>query len=603
MKEDTNKKKKIIICVIAVILVAVALIVFLYFKSQIRATTMRILRLEGEVTLTDDGKEKTVRENIRLNDGNALATAIKSLVSIGLDDTKIITLDQLSRAEFNKSGRKLDLELTDGSLFFEVQKPLEDDESFEIRTSTMVVGIRGTSGWVSVEGEHESLIVTDGHVHVVGINPTTGEKKEIEVYNGQMIKTYLYNDRDVDSIMFHVDDVTERDLPEFVLERLRENPQLLEEVCSETDWDKPWIINGDTSSQTVTTTTPTPTPEPIEEKTPETGTDDDDLEDDEEKPAVEKKEISDISAAELDAAKGMMSGLDASTGLIMLPDGTLFDPVWYAQSNPDVVAKYGLSMEALLAHYLKFGKSEGRPPVRPVTPTPKPAETNEGSSDDEEEIISPTPTVVVNQVVYNTVGPQGDFILTDGSTGVYQNGKLDFSSTGSNGKITIPATMEINGTSTNITKNMIGDTGSATSLDASAVSDFKYADAEGRLLANGSSLTEVSTANLTMTKDPNDSTKMNINVKSAPGSRAEARNAFLYGGNSNVGLNSNVVNLVYPAGNSGKTLRVSNGWNNLNVDLGSGNINGEIDQGGAVRNYTTSVLLARINDNGEVDNP
>lgn len=150
--ENKQKKKKIIIIVAAVLAVVAAIVCILYFRSQIRATTMRILRLEGEVSLEDDGKSKSVRENLRLNSGNALSTATKSLVSIGLDDTKIVTLDELSRAEFNQAGRQLDLKLTDGSLFFEVQKPLEDDETMDIRTNTMVVGIRGTSGWISVGG-------------------------------------------------------------------------------------------------------------------------------------------------------------------------------------------------------------------------------------------------------------------------------------------------------------------------------------------------------------------------------------------------------------------------------------------------------------------
>ncbi|MCR5831512.1 MAG: FecR family protein [Lachnospiraceae bacterium] len=275
---EQKKKKMIMMIVAAVLLVAVAVIIFIYFRSQIRATTMRILRMEGEVSLEDNGEKKTATENLRLNSGNALSTATKSLVAIGLDDMKIVTLDELSRAEFNQEGRQLDLELTDGSLFFEVRKPLEDDEKMEIRTNTMVVGIRGTSGWVSVEGDHESLIVCDGHVHVIGRNPNTGETKEIEVYAGQRISTYLYNDRSVDSIMFYVEEVTERDLPEFLLDRLRENPALLDKVCKETGWDKPWILGiemitptpvveetddtdeGDHDGEVTPTPTPTTTP-------------------------------------------------------------------------------------------------------------------------------------------------------------------------------------------------------------------------------------------------------------------------------------------------------------------------------------------------------
>lgn len=387
MKEDNGKKKKIIIiCVVAVFILLTALILFLYNRSKISATTMRILRIEGEVTLTDNGKDKTIKENLRLNSGNSLSTAVKSLVSIGLDEVKIITLDQLSRAIFNQNGRKLDLELTDGSLFFEVQKPLEDEESMDIRTSTMIVGIRGTSGWVSVDGEHEQLIVTDGHVHVIGTNSVTGEVKEIDVSAGERITVYLYNDRKFDSIEFKLEKVTERELPEFLLERLRENRTLLDKVCRETGWDKPWILglseeeipkviddtNGSDDEDTK--------PEVSEEVTPAPDTGEEVPEN------TQGEETGVLTKEQLAWAHSHIALIDPSTGIRALNDMTLFDPAFYARTNPDVVAKYGTHPDALLYHYLTQGKEEGRPPIAPATPTPTFAPTpGPGNKSDDED--------------------------------------------------------------------------------------------------------------------------------------------------------------------------------------------------------------------------
>jgi len=143
---DNSKKKKIIVITVAFLLVIAGIVAFLLYRNSIKATTMRILRLEGSVSLQEDGALKTVKENLRLVSGNVLDTSDESLVSIGLDEAKIVTLDELSRAEFNQSGKYLSLDLTKGSLFFEVDKPLAEDETFEIETSTMIVGIRGTSG-------------------------------------------------------------------------------------------------------------------------------------------------------------------------------------------------------------------------------------------------------------------------------------------------------------------------------------------------------------------------------------------------------------------------------------------------------------------------
>ena len=45
-----------------------------------------------------------------------------------------------------------------------------------------------------------------------------------------------------------------------------------------------------------------------------------------------------------------------------LQDGTVFDPIYYAQNNPDVVAALGTDANLLAQHYIQFGKAEGRKP-------------------------------------------------------------------------------------------------------------------------------------------------------------------------------------------------------------------------------------------------
>lgn len=61
-----------------------------------------------------------------------------------------------------------------------------------------------------------------------------------------------------------------------------------------------------------------------------------------------------------------------------MPDGTLFDAEYYAQTYPDVAAVFGTDKEALYNHYVTLGKAEGRnaydsmvvqPTENPTTPT------------------------------------------------------------------------------------------------------------------------------------------------------------------------------------------------------------------------------------------
>ena len=476
--QEKKSKKKIIILIASIAVVLIAALLVYLFSSRITATTMRVLRMEGEVSLEDAGKAKTVTENLRLKSNNALSTAVKSLVSIGLDDTKIVTLDEKSRSEFVQSGKQLELKLTDGSLFFEVSKPLEDDETMDIKTSTMIVGIRGTSGWVSVE-EHESLIITDGVVHVTGTNPVTGEVKEIDVASGQKISVYLYNDRTVDSIEFFLEEITEHELPQFLIERLREDPELTDKVCSETDWDKPYIMGEDEDEDDL----------PHVSVDEENNADDTDITSDgsgssetpEEEAIAEELPLEADALAQADvpenktdpeteAARSRIVFTDPNTGIITLDDGTLFDPLFYALTNPDVVAKYGTDPAALLAHWLSIGKNEGRPPIAPPTPTPTPtptpalvsAEETSESEDEEEDKSSsstptptpaptatatptPTPTQVTPQPSTATVDSSNYFDPTNTSTQTYEistasgttHGQINASNPGSKPSTTI----------------------------------------------------------------------------------------------------------------------------------------------------------------------
>ena len=109
------------------------------------SNTMRLLRHEGTVEiLNPEGEPRFVLENVRFESGETLQTGEDGTASVGLDDTKIVTLDTLSRVEFLQEDAHMHLTLSEGTLFLDVQKKLDENETLDIETSTMVVGIRGT---------------------------------------------------------------------------------------------------------------------------------------------------------------------------------------------------------------------------------------------------------------------------------------------------------------------------------------------------------------------------------------------------------------------------------------------------------------------------
>lgn len=267
---------KIIYSVIALGIVAAIVIAIVMSRSGYLANTMRLLRVEGTVNIeSSNGGSKPVIDNIRFQSGDALNTGSDGLASVGLDNSKIVTLQNDSRAEFSKNGKHLELKLTKGALFFNVTEKLNDDETFEIKTSTMTAGIRGTSGYVYYDNDgRDSLVVTDGVVIVTAINPETGEKKYAEVRGGQNITVYLYSDRDQDTVEFSITDVSESTLPEFPLMMIYENDELLNRVCEFTGWSKDALISAvgialsNTTNTPAVSETPTPTLAPKDTATP-----------------------------------------------------------------------------------------------------------------------------------------------------------------------------------------------------------------------------------------------------------------------------------------------------------------------------------------------
>ena len=264
------KKKAIIAGIIA--LAIIIPVVIICISSNYTATTMRLLRVQGTVTLETSTGNKPLKNNMRFQSGDALSTGEDGMASIGLDNDKVITLQPNSRAEFSKTRKKIEMNLTRGGLFFNVTKPLDADETFDIKTSTMVVGIRGTSGYVYVDRNgNPTVFITDGHVHVTGINPSTGETKETDCYAGQRVSVFILNGSS-DTVVFTLDNLTENDIPEFVLNIIANNAVLLEKVCADTGWDPDLIkslakgtpdeLPEETEETTLATPTPTSTPTP-----------------------------------------------------------------------------------------------------------------------------------------------------------------------------------------------------------------------------------------------------------------------------------------------------------------------------------------------------
>ncbi len=268
--KNLTREKKIIMAVSAAVVVAAVVIVCVIIsRNNYLASTMRLLRVEGTVSIEDSkGGTKPVASNLRFQSGDALNTGSDGLASVGLDDKKIVTLQNDSRAEFQKKGRQLELKLTKGAVFFNVTEKLQPDETFEIKTSTMTAGIRGTSGIVYYDENdenRESLIVTDGVVEISATNKKTGVTKTARVEAGEKVKVYLFDDKDPnDSVQFELDKVPLDELGNFNFGALADDDALMKRISEHTGWDKEKlkkVLRGLAGAVPTPTETPAPTPE------------------------------------------------------------------------------------------------------------------------------------------------------------------------------------------------------------------------------------------------------------------------------------------------------------------------------------------------------
>lgn len=244
----TVSKKKIIIIVVAAVLVLGGVAAGIIFARQgYLATTMRLLKAEGTVNIEDSkGGAKPVSDGLRFQSGDALNTGNDGLAMVGLDDKKIVTLDHDSRAEFQKKNKQLELRLTEGAMFVNVTEKLKSDEKFEIKTSNMTAGIRGTLLFVyhdKKDSNREVAALLEGKAEISATNPVTHETKSIILEANQQARVYLFNDRTENSVEFFVSEIDEEDFTDFMLMIIGLDEDLLGRIGSQNQyWTKDKLL-------------------------------------------------------------------------------------------------------------------------------------------------------------------------------------------------------------------------------------------------------------------------------------------------------------------------------------------------------------------------
>ena len=185
-------------------------------KTSGTANELRLEATEGKVQLKNAaGKKMKLTGGTRLYSGYTLATKKSGYAYVSLDETKAVKLGTSTKAEVFRSGKKLELKVSSGELFFNVTAPLKADESLTIRTSTMVTSVRGTCGWVEVMDRHTTRVsLLEGKLDITSIDPLTRAQRTTTIVGGQTA-TIVYHGADqtwVSGVI--IEDLTIQDLIE-----------------------------------------------------------------------------------------------------------------------------------------------------------------------------------------------------------------------------------------------------------------------------------------------------------------------------------------------------------------------------------------------------
>lgn len=194
------------------IIFLLAILPSISFAKTNEGKTIRLESYTGSVSI-ETGAEKTVKimNKMRLFDGYTVTTAKDATAYLSIDNKKSIRLDQNTKVSIVKKDNINEIQVISGSIFFSVKEKLKDDETLDVVTPTMAIGIRGTTGTVFVKREESCAQIYSGRVTVKNkrgnektvapgqeVRDSKSKEKNLEVIelkrNGEEIPSFSLNE-------------------------------------------------------------------------------------------------------------------------------------------------------------------------------------------------------------------------------------------------------------------------------------------------------------------------------------------------------------------------------------------------------------------------
>ena len=275
-------------------------------RAETKQSLVAVLNTDVFKKSSDESDFKKIDKEAETKNGDEIKTSSMGRASILYPNGTITNLGKNSDikiAYIQDNGNKSVLKATGGSIWSKVQKGIDRESSYEIKTKNMVASVRGTVFAIEIKNNKVFIFVFENKVIVIPINPKTGEKlndKAIEVFSGEktlvdddsilrgeiLIKNKITReDLSIDIIKDNIDGSLDLDDVKNILDNLSikskttttATPKIIPKVSSmPSPVPSPSILPTKSSLITITPTpitetqqnTPVPTPTPIPTPTP-----------------------------------------------------------------------------------------------------------------------------------------------------------------------------------------------------------------------------------------------------------------------------------------------------------------------------------------------
>lgn len=235
IKLTKNSKKKIYVIIGAVfLLVVIVTVIFMMDRSY---RFIKVIESKGEVTVERKSNKIDAYVDMILENNDSVTTGEESTLYLGLDSDKYVEVAENSKFHIIATGRedknntKTKIILEEGSVVNEIKEKLSDEETFDVETPSVSMGVRGTKFTVNANvneaGKKETYIeVTDGTVEAyregetetlmieAGFNATITEDDKLSEIEPEENLPYIEFEFDIDDVRLFGKSIEELDIEE-----------------------------------------------------------------------------------------------------------------------------------------------------------------------------------------------------------------------------------------------------------------------------------------------------------------------------------------------------------------------------------------------------